>query len=54
MNSDNQQVFQCGDLEYMTWIHTILWDFILEYIFNYMSSYTVIEVLWYVQLYEYL
>ena len=46
MISDNQQVIHCeGDGEYKTWIHTILREFKLEYTFNYMSSYTIIEIM---------
>ena len=52
MNIDNQRVIYCEHGEYKTWIHTIVWEFILEFTFNYMSSYTIIEIMWYVQLFE--
>ena len=51
MNSDNPLVIYCeDDGEYKTWIHTNIGEFILEYTFNYSSSYTTMKV----QLYEYL
>ena len=51
MNSDNQQISYCPeDDEYKTWIHTNIREFILEYTFNYSSSYTTMIV----QIYEYL
>ena len=50
MNSENHQVNYCEDGEYKTWIHTNICEFILEYTFNYSSSYTKMKV----QLNEYL
>ena len=35
------------NIGYKRWIHTIIREFILEYTFNYMSSYTIIEIMWY-------
>ena len=51
MNSDNQLVIYCeDDGEYNPRIHTNLCEFLLEYTFNYSSSYTTMIV----QFYEYL
>ena len=36
------------------WIHTILLVYRLMYTYNNMSSYTIIEILCYIHLYEYL
>ena len=30
---------------YKTWIHTIILVFILRYTYNYMSKYTIIEIM---------
>ena len=46
MDSDNYKVIYCPeDDEYKTWIHTNILEFILEYTFIYMSSYTIIEIM---------
>ena len=39
-------------VNYMIWIDTIIWVFILRQTYNYTSSYTIIKSMWYVQLFE--